>query len=183
MDEEIRKTFSPGPMVSFRSARKLSIYLVRAKLYLLQRKVRSSKCCKRRCEVYNNVADTSTFSSTVTGDTFKINHSLNCDDKCLIYLMTCKQCNKQYTGETTDLFRNRWNNYKDDARKFDRKKSFMQEHLYKHFQTEGHKGVLNEASVTFIDKTDGEDPKKRERYWMQTLKTMKPYGLNIADSV
>ena len=26
------------------------------------------------------------------------------------------------------------------------------EHLYKHFQTESHKGFLNEASVTFIDK-------------------------------
>ena len=48
----------------------------------------------------------------------------------------------------------------------------MQEHLYKLFQIEGHKGFLNEASVTFIDKTDGEDPKKRERYWMQTLTTM-----------
>ena len=59
----------------------------------------------------------------------------------------------------------------------------MQEHLYKHFQTEGHIGFLNEALVTFIDKTDGKDPKKRERYWMQTLKTMEPYGLNIADSV
>ena len=113
----------------------------------------------------------------MTGDTFKINHSLNCDDKCLIYLMTCKQCNKQYTGETTDLFRNRWNNYKDNARKFDRKESCMQEHLYKHFQMEGHKGFLNEASVTFIDKTDGKDLKKGERYRMQY------YGLNIADSV
>ena len=53
----------------------------------------------------------------------------------------------------------------------------MQEHLYKHFQTEGHKGFLNEASVTFIDKTDGKDLKKGERYRMQY------YGLNIADSV
>ena len=119
----------------------------------------------------------------MTGDTFKINHSLNCGDKCLIYLVTCKQCNKQYTGETTDLFRNRWNNYKDNARKFDRKESCMQEHLYKHFQTEGHKGFLNEASVTFIDKTDGKDPKKRERYWIKTLKTIEPYGLKIAYSV
>ena len=117
----------------------------------------------------------------MTGDTFKINHSLNCDDKCLIYLVICKQCNKQYTGETTDLFRNGWNNYKDYARTFDRKESCMQEHLYKHFETEGHKGFLNEASVTFIDKTDGKDPKKR--YWMRTLKTMEPYGLNVADSV
>ena len=37
--------------------------------------------------------------------------------------------------------------------------------------------------VDFIDKTDGKDPKKRERYRMRTLKTMEPYGLNIADSV
>ena len=42
----------------------------------------------------------------------------------------------------------------------------MQEHLYKHFWSEGHKSVLKEASVTFIDKTDEKDPKKRERYRM-----------------
>ena len=69
-------------------------------------------------------------------------------------------------GETTDLFCNRWNNYKDNARKFDWKESCMQEHLYTHFQMEGHKGFLNEASFTFIDKADGKDSKKRERYWM-----------------
>ena len=51
MNQEVRKTFSPGPIVSFRSARKLSSYLVRAKLYPLERKVGSSKCGKRRCEV------------------------------------------------------------------------------------------------------------------------------------
>ena len=45
-------------------------------------------------------------------------------------------------------------------RKFDRKESCMQEYLYKHFQTEGHKSFPNEASVTFTDKTDEEDPKK-----------------------
>ena len=39
MNEEVRKTFSLGPMVSFRSTRKLSDYLVRAKLYPLPRKV------------------------------------------------------------------------------------------------------------------------------------------------
>ena len=95
----------------------------------------------------------------MTGGTLKINHSLNRDDRCLIYLVRCKQCNKQYTGETTD-------NNKGNARKFDKKESCMQEHLYKHFQEEGHKGFLNEESVTFIDKTDGKDPKKLEKYWM-----------------
>ena len=59
----------------------------------------------------------------------------------------------------------------------------MQEDLHKYFQTEGHKGFLNEASVTLICKTDRKDPKKRERYCVHRMKTMEPYGLNIADSV
>ena len=33
MDEEAKRVFTPGPMVSFRSSRKLSSYLVRAQLY------------------------------------------------------------------------------------------------------------------------------------------------------
>ena len=44
MNEEVKNLFPPGPMVSFRGARKLSSYLVRAKLYPLQRKVGSKKC-------------------------------------------------------------------------------------------------------------------------------------------
>ena len=44
-------------------------------------------------------SENGTFSSTVTGKSFKINHKFNRnDDKCFIYLATCKICNKQYTG-------------------------------------------------------------------------------------
>ena len=35
LDKEVKKVFSPAPIVSFKSARKLSSYLVRAKLYPL----------------------------------------------------------------------------------------------------------------------------------------------------
>ena len=149
MNEEVRKTSWPRPMVSFQSAWKLSRYLVWTKLYPLQRKG-SLKCYKWLCEVCNNVTDTTIFSSTVIGNIFKINHNLNCDGRFLIYFATCKQSNKQCMGETTDQFRNRWKNYKDNARKFDRKDSCMQEYLYKHFRVEDQKGLLNEASVIFI---------------------------------
>ena len=40
----------------------------------------------------------------------------------------------------------------------------MQEHLYRHFSSLGHRGFLNDVSVTLIDKTDESDPKKREDY-------------------
>ena len=46
-----------------------------------------------------------TFSSTVTGETFQINHELNCANQYLIYLLKCKVCKKQYVGETNDSFR------------------------------------------------------------------------------
>ena len=156
---------------------------MKAKLYPLHRKVESKKYATSRCEVFEYVTDTDTFTRTATGESFKINHQLNCDDRCIIYLLTCKQCQKQYTGETTDDFRYRRDNYKSNSRKFDRKESCMQEHLYRHFSSPGHRGFLNDVSVTLIDKTDGSDPKKREDYWMKTLKTMAPYGLNIEDSV
>ena len=183
MNEEVKSLFLPGPMVSFRGASKLSSYLVRAKLYPLHHKVGSKKCAKNRCEICDYVTDTDTCTSTVTGESFEINHQLNCDDKCIIYLLPCKQCQKQYTGETTDDFRYIWNNYKCYSRKFDTKESCMQEHLYRHLNSPGHRGFLNDVSVTLIDKMDGSDHKKREDYWMKTLKTMAPYGLNIEDSV
>ena len=43
VDKEMEKVFTPPRMVSFRSARKLNSYLVRAKLYPLERTVGSYK--------------------------------------------------------------------------------------------------------------------------------------------
>ena len=47
----------------------------------------------------------------------------------------------------------------------------MQEHLFEHFKSESHSGFLGIVSITFIDKTDDKDPKKRENYQMWALKT------------
>ena len=90
MNQEVKNVFISGPIVSYRSARKISSYLVRAKLYPLERKVGSEKCGKSRCEVCLNIQETDTFTSKTTGESFKINHNLNSDDNCLIYLLTCK---------------------------------------------------------------------------------------------
>ena len=158
-------------MITFCSARKLSSYLVRAKLYPLERTVGSCKCYGKRCEVCDNVTETSTFTSTVTQNTYKINHQFNCSEKCLVYLLTCNICFKQYVGQTVDEFCRRWNNYKSNDR------------LFSHFSTAGHNGLLNDVSITFIGKTDPSDPLLREDYWRQTLKTMVLYRLNIEDSV
>ena len=77
----------------------------------------------------------------------------------------------------------RWNNYKSNNRKFQRGESCLQEHLLRHFYNKGHEGFLQDLSITLIDKTDACYPKKRENYWMRTLKTLAPDGLNVEDSV
>ena len=117
--------------------------------------------------------------STTTGESFKINHKLNYDNNRLIYLLKCKCCGKQYVGKTTDEFRLRWNDYKINDRKNARNETCMQEHLFEHFKSEGHSGFLGNVSITLM----GKDPKRRENYWMRTLKTYALYGLNIEDSV
>ena len=104
MNHEVKNVFTPGPIVSYRSAIKISSYFGRAKPYPLERKVASEKCGKSRCEVYLNIQKTDTFTSTTTDGSFKINHKLNCDDNCFIYLLTCKCCGKQYVGETANEF-------------------------------------------------------------------------------
>ena len=45
----------------------------------------------------------------------------------------------------------------------------LQEHLFARaslwtFNSEGQNGFLNDVSITFIDKTDGKNPIKREHY-------------------
>ena len=51
--------------------------------------------------------------------------------------------------------------------------------LQSHFQQDDHKGFLEDVEVKLIDKTQGSDPTKPEYYWMKTLTTLYPDGLNI----
>ena len=88
MNDEVKSVFTPKPMVSFWSSRKISSYLVRAKLYPIERTVGSFRCGSKCCEVCKYITETDNFTSSVTGETYKINHHLDCNDKCLVYLLT-----------------------------------------------------------------------------------------------
>ena len=84
------------------------------------------------------------------------------------------------------MFRSRWNNYKDNSRKFDRGlyaktvfEDWVQRYLYEHFQLPGHAGFLEDTYVTPNDKTDPRAPTKHEDYWLHTLKKKAPLGLNV----
>lgn len=76
MEKEVKRVFNPKT----RSARKLSIYLLRAKIYPKERALRSYKCDVKRCEVCINIDEASTFTGTVTGETYMINRRFDCNE-------------------------------------------------------------------------------------------------------
>ena len=123
---------------------------------------------------------------------YKISHRFTCSDKCLVYLLSCKVCGWQYTGQTVDEFRYRWNNYKDNSRKSLRGDEQKQAGFFAHFQSLDHNGFLEDTQITFTDKTDAQitfidktdpksDPTGHEEFWIDTLKTCYLLGLNNID--
>ena len=55
----------------------------------------------------------------------------------------------------------------------------MHEHLFKHFNSMIYNGFLHNDSITLIDKTDGQNPKKRDEYWRRTSKPTRPLDLML----
>ena len=90
----------------------------------------------------------------MTGDAFKINHSLNCDDKCLMYLLTANSVTSNTRVKLQTSFVIDGTTIKIMLERLTGKSLVC--------RNSWHKSVLNEASVTFIDKTDGRDPKKEK---------------------
>ena len=89
-------------MVSFCKSRKISSYLVRTKLYLypVYRTVGYFNCKRPGYQICAYVNETGSFTMTVTGGTYKINHKFDCMEKPLVYILTCNKCRKQYLGQT-----------------------------------------------------------------------------------
>ena len=101
------KSFLTAFIVSYRvlNVRKIKDYIVRSRLYPIERKVGRYRCGNSRCQVCTSIQVTDTVSSFAA------------KSKCLIYLLSCKTCGKQYSGERVDKFKSGCNNYKTDARK------------------------------------------------------------------
>ena len=169
-------------MLSYRSARNKKDYIVRSKLQPDEGNVGCQGYANSRCKFCKSANITDEFPRFPTEKkTCKINHSFDCNDKCLIYLLTCKSYGKQYVGNATGHFRSRRKNYKSHVRKAESgdMENVKQKFLQSHFLRRDHQGFLKDVEVCLIDKTQASDPTKREFYWMRTLRTLYLDGLNI----
>ena len=51
-----------------------------------------------------------------------------------------------------------------------------------YFFRDSHQSFEEDVSVCLTDKADPSDSHKREYYWMRTLKTIEPFGLNTEET-
>ena len=112
-DQQVRRVVTPASFVSFRTARTLRTHQVRTKVYAAEKKGLLGQVNILETVV---IVQTGTFQSFVNKKANKINHRFTCRDKSLVYLLSCKVCERIYTDQTVDEFRYRWNNYKNNNR-------------------------------------------------------------------
>ena len=128
------------------------------------------------------IIETDTFQSFVNEKVYKINHHRSaCSDKYLVYLLSCKVCGMKYKGQTDDEFRYRRDNYQDSNKKSLRGEDHKHAGYFAQFQIAGHSGFINDTEIRFIVKMDLSDPTRTDNFWINTLKTRNPQGLNSID--
>ena len=188
---ELSPTFTERPVLAFRKNKNLrqilgQVHISRGKKTLPKKPTKRKGCTpcltdpKNKC--CRQIAATKHFTSDTTGETFDIQHQLNCRSPYCLYLGYCAKCpNHQYVGKSEPAAHKRFNTHRYDVDKptglsFD-----------KHFKSQGH-SFDHDAKFILLEqiKNHRSLPKEeiraimehREDYWILKLKTLAPMGLN-----
>ena len=150
------------------------------------------KCNHPRCATCNKnlMVQCSNITSSSTGKTFAISASLDCSSENVVYLIQCKFCPKQYVGETKNPFKTRMNQHASsiNCAKTD---SPLYNHLHAHYLDNFPNFQESDISIKSLLTIPIEQPPfgenhstnriirlGRESYWIKTLDTLAPWGLN-----
>ena len=147
---------------------------------------KASRCGNRRCEACPAVQEGSTFKSVATDKTYHIQHNLDCGSKEVIYLITCTRCNLQYVGETSLTIRQRLWKYRNkiERTEYDDNMTLIEQHFRPEFEHDGMADLtimpIDQRTEASGDETRGMYIRQeREQFWINTLKTKEPHGLNV----
>lgn len=132
-------------------------------------------CHHYRCKACLYVRSTHKFSNMVTGQNYNIRSRINCRTCNLVYLVNCTKCNLQYVGQTSRELGTRTIEHISAIRRH------TDTPVAKHFNLPDHQ--LGHFRITGIDEMATSDDNTarqiREMYWMTTLQTIHPNGLNF----
>ena len=127
-DHKLTAIFPQTPSVSYRQAKNLKQILCKNTLRQLPFRDASDLgdkppgCYKhnhggrgRGCMLCPRLKEGKNFSSTYTGQTYRVRHHLTCKSRYVVYLITCKDCGKQYVGKTTQYMHTRHTGHRSEV--------------------------------------------------------------------
>ena len=130
----------------------------------------TKKCNARKCATCQHINESTSFKSTTTKRTYRIREYFTCSSKNIIYLITCSKCKKQYVGQTRKNLRERINHHRSTIM------CDKTRYLSIHFNFPDHN--ITNLKVQVIDTTTPDKLITLEKYWIETLQTVQPKGLN-----
>ena len=127
------------------------------------------------CKVHLNCSPIFKSNYPLNQTVYHIRHSFTCQSTNVIYLVTCTKCRKQYVGCTTLQLKTRINHHRSCIN------NKRGTYIHKHFNLPDHN--ITYLKVQPIDTlthpgTSVQELQNLESFWICTLRTMNPYGLN-----
>ena len=170
-----RSIFNNPPLIATRRTPNLGNLLIKTKPKSTPSKpLGTFPCNKPRCLTCNHIQTGTHIKSHSTGHSFPIRHHITCTTKNIIYVITCKICNIQYTGHTTNTLRTRFNNHKATVRNH-----HINTPVGKHFNLPLHDGI-NSMVIQGAELVDTNEILFKESIWMWRIKSHQATGgLNI----
>ena len=141
---------------------------------LRYRNVKTQPCGHPRCMTCHHLNCNKSFASTKTGKTYPLRHNFTCISKNVIFLITCTKCKKQYVGLTTQQLNVRINHHRSNI--FNRIKTYVSNHF--NFQDHNISVQVTPQGPNMCQKLQN-----LEAYWIHTLQTMQPLGLNVSPGI
>ena len=139
-----------------------------------------NQCSTNNCRYCPIIDVSGTAKSSHTGRTYSTPQGGSCKRNNLIYLLTCRTCNKQYVGQTSRALMDRLREHFYYINKRD-----LQQPLGRHFARADHQGLQLQAQILEYIPTAPKLKKsetlrlKKEYHWIHQLVTMEPFGLNV----
>ena len=134
------------------------------------------------------------FEENILNKRTKVNTAKgNCKTRNFIYGATCKLCKKNYVGKSTQPCHKRINGHRDSLGKYvgnqniitgnssleEKDKYSLAIHLHKEHNVLTRTGLDDNYEFTILEKCTPRSLDVKEHLWVQGLKTISPFGLNL----
>ena len=118
----MKQTFPEGPLMTYRRPRNLKDLLVKARLPSEENNKPpgsfNSSATVNVSSVGNIWLKAKRCISSQTNKSYPITQHMDCKSTWIIYLITCRKCNKQYIGKTTNTLYTRISNTRSQIKNF-----------------------------------------------------------------